>query len=79
VPPPDSEPFFELFFEELFLELFIEPPVSLPLVFLLLAADCELLPEVVELVSLLLAQEARNATPRRQTIDDRMDFFIGLS
>lgn len=39
----------------------------------------ELLVEVVVLVSLLFAQEARNATPRRQTMAERMDFFIGLN
>jgi len=33
--------------------------------------------EVVVLVSALFAHEARKATPRRATIEERMDFFIG--
>jgi hypothetical protein len=42
------------------------------------AAFCELLLEVVVLVALFVPHEARNATPSRQMIDVRMEFFIGL-
>ncbi len=38
---------------------------------------CELL-LVVVLVSFLSAQEARSATPARQTMQDTIDFFIGV-
>ena len=80
------DPLSELFFEpELFLvaedlpddDFFVVVPEwSEPL--FLVADVCELLELVVVAVSPLLVQEARNATPSRQTIDETMDFFIGL-
>ncbi len=39
---------------------------------------CELLAVVVVAVSVLLAQEARKATPINATTEERMCFFIGL-
>jgi hypothetical protein len=43
-----------------------------------LAAISELL-VVVTIVSFLSAQEAKNATPIKTVIEERMDFFIGCS
>lgn len=63
----------ELFFPLLFLVVALVLSECAPF----LSAMCEL--EVVVLVvSLLFAQEARNATPIKATIEERMDFFIEL-
>lgn len=64
-------------------ELFL--PVDFFVVLVALCADAPVflsaifvLDEVVVLVSVLLAQEARKATPMRATVEERIDFFIGL-
>ena len=58
---------------------FGEAVVVVPVPFF--AVDEELVEVVLELVvddvPLLLWQETKNATPRMQTIEVRMDFFIG--
>lgn len=62
----------ELFFVELLLVPFFDVDVPLLCVVLWL-----LLPVVVVLVSDFVVQDARNATPSRQAMEERMDFFIG--
>jgi hypothetical protein len=62
----EEEPFFD------------EPCFELPEV-LFLAVSCELLELVVVLaVSVFVAHEVRNATPTRATMEERIDFFIGM-
>jgi hypothetical protein len=66
----------DFFFEEepFFVE---EPCFELPEV-LILVVSCELLAVVVLAVSVFVAQEVMNATPTRATMEERIDFFIGL-
>lgn len=54
----------------------VEPPP--PVLALFFVAACELLPEVVVAVSLVVAHEVTNATPITATMHARRDFFIGV-
>ncbi len=71
---PDSVPELFFFAEDVFLVVaVVEPPSFLVLI------SCELLAVVVEAVSVWVVQEPRNATPATQTMEVRMDVFIGYS